>query len=106
MTTKTPWKDIYFIEDGVNPLIKDFIKDNPFKDYRMSCQEESIRWASLLNISFPFMSVEIHHGMFDNDDDLGNNDSYYDNWVQSFKDIGSFVVFGSIPSSKFKVTNL
>ena len=31
MTTKTPWKDIYFIEDGVNPLIKDFIKDNPFK---------------------------------------------------------------------------
>lgn len=63
---KTPWSDTYFIEQGLQKEIFDYIKKNPFHDFGMSCQNESRRWAELLQIKFPFYCIEIHDGFFNN----------------------------------------
>lgn len=67
---KTPWNDVYFIEYGLQQEICDFIKNNPFKDFGMSCQDESLRWGELLKMKFPFYCIEIYGGFFN---DEGHN---------------------------------
>lgn len=63
----TPWNEIYFIEDGLELEISNYIQNNPFHDFSMSCQNESERWANLINSKFNNISVEIHHGMYNDE---------------------------------------
>lgn len=219
MKIKTPWNKIYYLDEGMSEQIKNFIKLKSFKDYGMSCQNESVRWANILHVNFPFDVIEIHHGMhndeghtwieinglifdptaaqfdsypemnlsfydtheivefddlselleevvfyhgtsstlwiaedrkydylflttskehaeyhakekayngeengepliieidasmldglwFDYDDDLGNNENHYDNWIECYNKQGTIKVIGNIQSSKFKITNI